>query len=133
MGKYWDRGWVPHDDGMLAQSADRVLHGQLPHRDFDEVYTGGLDYVHALGFRVFGENLMSLRKVLFIFYGLWVPVLYYCATRFGGPVASGLIVLLGVAWGVPNYPASMPSWYNLFFATFGLAALLRYLETRTRK
>ena len=27
----------------------------------------------------------------------------------------------------------MPSWYNLFFATFGAAALLRYLEVRTRR
>jgi hypothetical protein len=27
----------------------------------------------------------------------------------------------------------MPSWYNLFFATFGLAALLRYLEIGTRR
>src|SRR5271157_5869893 len=27
----------------------------------------------------------------------------------------------------------MPSWYNLFFATFGAASLLRYLEARTRR
>ncbi len=27
----------------------------------------------------------------------------------------------------------MPSWYNLFFATFGAAALLRYLDVRTRR
>src|SRR5258706_4951174 len=29
------------------------------------------------------------------------------------------------------YAAAMPSWYNLFFATFGLAALLRYIEMQT--
>jgi len=130
MGLYWNRGWVAHDDGMLAQSADRVLHGELPHRDFDEVYTGGLNYLHALGFRAFGENLVSIRRVLFVFFALWVPAVYYCALRFASPVASGIFALLAVAWSVPNYPASMPSWYNLFFATFGLAALLRYLEVR---
>jgi len=27
----------------------------------------------------------------------------------------------------------MPSWYNLFFATFGLAALLRYVEVQNRR
>jgi hypothetical protein len=27
----------------------------------------------------------------------------------------------------------MPSWYNLFFATFGLAALLRYVEVQSRR
>src|SRR3989454_5257856 len=40
-GHYLTRGWVPHDAGSLAQSAERVLAGELPHRDFDEIYTGG--------------------------------------------------------------------------------------------
>ena len=34
-----------------------------------------------------------------------------------------MVTLLAVAWSYPNYPAAMPSWYNLFFATFGAAAL----------
>jgi len=34
-------GWVPHDEGLFAQSADRVLHGEVPHRDYVETYTGG--------------------------------------------------------------------------------------------
>src|SRR5512140_3441507 len=38
---WWDlgRGWMPFDDGTLAQSAERVMQGQLPHRDFNDVYT----------------------------------------------------------------------------------------------
>ena len=48
------------------------------------------------------------------------------------PVA-GAVTLLAVAWSIPNYSAAMPSWYNLFFATFGLAALLRYIETQKRR
>ena len=36
-------------------------------------------------------------------------------------------------WSVPNYPASMPSWFNLFLATFGTLALLWGLETRRRR
>jgi hypothetical protein len=130
LGIFLPRNWVPHDDGMLAQSAERVLQGQLPHRDFDEVYTGGLTYLHAAAFKLFGTNLFSLRLMLFIFFALWVPVLYYCASRFASPLAAGLATLLGVAWSVPVYPAAMPSWYCLFFATFGIAALFRHLETR---
>jgi hypothetical protein len=133
MGTHLNRGWVAHDDGMLAQSAERVLNGQLPHRDFDEVYTGGLSYLHAAAFKAFGMNLMSLRITLLIFFALWVPALYFCASRFVNPYAAGLVTLLAVAWSVPNYPASMPSWYNLFFATFGIAALLKYLESRAQR
>ena len=35
-------------------------------------------------------------------------------------------------WSVPNYFSSMPSWYTLFFTTFGVGALMRYLETNRR-
>jgi hypothetical protein len=123
-------GWVPADDGVLSQGAIRVMQGQLPHRDFAEIYTGGMGVIHALAFRVLGVNLMSLRLCVFLFFLTWIPAVYYIALRFTSAVAAGLITLTAVAWSYPNYPAAMPSWYNLFFATFGAAALLRYLEVR---
>ena len=132
LGLFLRDNWVPHDDGMLAESAQRVLQGQLPHRDFDEVYTGGLSYLHAAAFKLFGTNLFSIRLMLLIFFAAWVPVLFYCASRFAGPLGAALVTFLGVTWSVPVYPTGMPSWYCLFFATFGVAALLRYLETRSR-
>jgi hypothetical protein len=131
LGIHLNRGWVPHDEGMLGQSAERVLGGQLPHRDFIEMYSGGLSYLHAAAFRILGTNLLSIRRTLFLFFALWVPAFYYCASRFAKPFSAGLVTLLAVTWSVPIYPASMPSWYNMFFATFAVAALLRYLEVRT--
>jgi hypothetical protein len=133
MAEELNRGWVPHDEGALGQSAERVLQGELPHRDFDEIYTGGLSYLNATAFRVFGTNLTSLRCVLYLFFLAWVPSVYYAASRFvSSPIAS-IVTLLAVAWGLPNYAAAMPSWYNLFFATFGVASILRYLETRRER
>jgi 4-amino-4-deoxy-L-arabinose transferase-like glycosyltransferase len=125
------RGWVPHDEGAFAQSADRVLHGELPHRDYTEIYTGGLAYLNALAFRYFGENLATLRIVLFAFFFFWVPVFYWIASRLVSDWLAGGITLLAVAWSLPNYSAAVPSWYSLFFATFGLAAVLLYLEKRS--
>jgi hypothetical protein len=127
------KGWVPADDGTLSQSALRVLQGQLPHGDFGEIYTGGLSFIHALAFRMFGVNLMSLRICVFFFFLAWLPAVYYIALRFTSAIGAGVITLLAVSWSYPNYPAAMPSWYNLFFATFGAAALMRYLEVRTRR
>jgi hypothetical protein len=122
------RGWVPHDEGTFAQSAERVLFGELPHRDFHEA-TGGETYLNAAAFRLLGTNLASLRYVLYLFFLGWVAASYYVASRFvSAPIASA-ITLLAVAWGPPNYAAAMPSWYNLFFATFGLAALFHYIWT----
>jgi hypothetical protein len=123
-------GWIPHDDGGLAQAADWVNHGLLPHRDFIEIYTGGLTKMHALAFRLFGTRLFSLRLVLFAVFAAWVPAVFYIASRVSRPLVAGMVTLLAVVWSVPNYPASMPSWYNLFLACFGVAALFRFIDTQ---
>lgn len=122
------RGWVPHDEGALGQSAERVLQGELPHRDFDELYTGGLTYLNAAAFRVFGTTLFSMRLVLFAVFLAWVPAVFYVASRLVRPLAAAGVTLLCVAWTLPNYPAPLPSWYNLFLTVFGIAALFRWLE-----
>ncbi len=127
-GSYLKRGWIPHDEGVFAQSADRVMRGELPHRDYTEIYTGGLAYLHAFAFRHFGENFATLRIVLFVFFLLWVPAFYWTASRMVSDWIAGGVTLLAVVWSLPNYSAAVPSWYNLFFATFSLAALFAYLR-----
>ena len=128
-----NQGWLPHDEGYLAQTAQRVLNGQVPHRDFSELYTGGLTFVNAGVFWIFGENLIWLRLPLFILFVAFVPCVYAIARRFLGPVAATLVALLAAAWSVPNYPAALPSWYLLFFSVFGAFALIKHLETGRRR
>ena len=133
MAAYLRHGWVPVDAGSLGEMADRVLQGQVPFRDFGEIYTGGLTYLNALAFWLFGVNLLSLRIALLLFFLGWVPSVYFLARRFVGPAGAAIVTLLSVAWSVPNYPEAMPSWYNLFFATWGALALVRYTETERKR
>jgi hypothetical protein len=121
-----DEGWIPHDEGTLAQAAERVLAGEIPHADFDSVYTGGLDWLNAGAFRAFGVDLLSIRIVGFLVFAAWVPVFFWILTRFLAPLAALPFAALGAAWSLQAYPAAMPSWYVLFLATFGAAALLRH-------
>lgn len=122
-------GWIPTDDGTLAQSAARVLHGQVPHRDFVEIYTGGLSFYHALAFRLFGLKLIALRYAVFAIFLPAMAAVYYLASRFASPIVAAAVTLLCAAWSLPAYPAAMPSWYNLFFALLGAAAIFRHIET----
>ncbi|MEK6611179.1 MAG: glycosyltransferase family 39 protein [Gemmatimonadota bacterium] len=128
-----DRGWVPHDEGALGQSAERVLHGEVPHRDFDEIYTGLLSYVNAIAFRFGGIRANTLRIPLFLFALTWLAALYRIARRFIPPIGAGIVALACFMYSVPNYRAAVPSWYILFFATFGTLALVRWHETRHRR
>lgn len=122
-------GWIPHDEGLLSHTAERVLKGELPHRDFDDCYTGGLALLHAAAFQVLGMNLASLRWVLLGFSTLFVAALYSMLARAMRPREAALVTLTAAAWGAPNYFAALPSWYNLFFAGFSILAVLRYIDT----
>jgi Dolichyl-phosphate-mannose-protein mannosyltransferase len=128
-----NRDWTPHDEGLLAQSAERLLAGQLPHRDFAEAYTGLLTAYHALAFAVGGHSLLTLRMALLLAFALWIPAYYAIAARFLGPLGAAITTAAAVAWSVPNYSASMPSWYNLFLATAATWAVLRYLDDPARR
>jgi len=130
MAAYLRRGWVAHDEGTLIQAAVRVLGGELPHRDYVDVYTGLLAFADAAGFGLFGVSLLVPRVILLAVALAWVPAVYAVVRRFHGPLGAGAVTVAAVTWSVPNYTAAMPSWFNLFFATFGLAALLRYMDTR---
>jgi hypothetical protein len=128
LGANLNHGWLSYDDGALGQSAERVLHGEIPHLDFADPYTGGLAFLDALVFKIFGVQLIWLRLPLFVFFVLWVPAVYVIARQFLSPLASAGVTLVSVARSVPNYPAAMPSWYNLYFATFGVLAVAKYIR-----
>jgi len=124
-----DQGWIPHDEGLLGQSAERVVLGEIPHIDFDDPYTGGQAMLHALSFKLFGIRSYSIRMVLFAFSIIFALATYSLASRFAKPWLAALLTLTSVSWSVPNYFAGLPSWYNLFFAMFGTWALVKYDET----
>lgn len=122
------RFWIPLDDGTLAQSAERVLAGQLPHRDFGDPYTGLNAFLGAGAFNLLGIKLSSLRVPLVAAFALWLPAVWLLARRhlpFGSALAA---TALGAVLSVPAYPAAMPGWYALFAVTWGAWMLARALE-----
>ncbi len=117
-------GFIAHDEGVLGQSAERVLAGETPHVDFDDLYTGGLSYLHAAAFGALGARSSSLRVVLLGFSVAFIAAYFFAARRIVPPVAAAAVTFGAAAWSLKNYFAGLPSWYNLFFATFGTLALL---------
>jgi hypothetical protein len=127
---YLPVGWISYDEGQLGHTAERILEGELPHRDFDEPYTGGLGLMNAFAFKLLGIRVESLRWCLLPFFFAFSWTCYGIARRVVSPVYAAVATSLCVFFSLPMYPAGMPSWYNLFFATYGVLALLRHIETR---
>ena len=121
-----DRGWTPHDDGMLGQTAERIRLGQLPHRDFEELYSGALGVWHALAQRVFGTNMMAPRYALFGVWCGWLMIVFRIVKRSTAPWWAAAITVAVAMWTLPVYPSAMPSWYLLFCATGAIGALLNW-------
>jgi len=122
------RGWIPHDEGMLAYSAERVLLGDLPHVDFEESYTGGLSWLYALVFKVAGVDLVNLRWLLFAAAALAVCQIYAILCRYLPPAGAALVTWVALGWSFPNYFAGLPSWWLLVCALTSLWAMIRYGE-----
>lgn len=127
------RGWIAGDEGLLAQSAERVLQGQLPHRDFDDMYTGGQAMLHAVALDVLGVRLSSLRWVLYALALLTLPLIYRLAARVAPPWVAGVVSAVSIVWTFPNYFAAMPSWYNLTLALAAILALLAHVDNGQRR
>jgi hypothetical protein len=130
---YAGAGWLPHDEGLLGQAASRVLQGELPHRDFDDTYTGGQALLHALVFRLLGQDSLSLRVLLGLFSVTSILAVYYLALRVASPLVACLGTATGYVWSLPVYFAPLPSWYNLFFGLFGICALVQFAETKRER
>ena len=124
------RGWYPHDEGALGESALRFLGGEWPHRDFDEIYTGALTAWHAAWFRLLGASAATMRIALAVTALPWLLLVYAIARRSAAPWAAAGIAATAFVWTLPVYPASMPSWYILFCATVAAWATLRWHDSR---
>ncbi len=65
------------------------------------------------------------------FFILFVVATFEVAKRLTPPLIAGLLTVTLVVWTVPNYPAAIPSWFNLYFAVVGVWMIAKWLETRS--
>ncbi|MBA4072735.1 MAG: hypothetical protein C0497_12995 [Gemmatimonas sp.] len=125
-------GWYPWDDGAMAQVAERVMRGQLPHRDFDEPWTGGWSFVQAGIFQLFGTSLRMLRIPIFL---AWLGSLacgYRLTRRFTTPAVAGAATLAWAIWSLYAWRYPLLNWYYAPLALTAAWTIARFLETGHR-
>src|SRR5260370_5071902 len=59
------RGVIYNDEGYILNSALRILHGQVPYRDFDFAYTPLSIFTTAIFLKIFGVSVFSGRFASF--------------------------------------------------------------------
>ena len=118
-----------HDEGLLGQTAERVLNGQVSHLDFEDPYTGGLGLFHALIFKIFGIKLLFLHFSLLFFILITLPIFYLISRRFLNPKQAALITFLMMIYSFPVYMTAMPTWYMCLLAIWIIYLILKAKES----
>jgi hypothetical protein len=115
-----------YDESLVLFGADRVLHGEIPFRDFWSIYGPGAYYVLAGLFRIFGETAFVGRVADVVVKTAIVAIAYLIVRTFGARaialVAASFVLLLLVRlanYGVPLFVAifaAMAALYGLRMA-----------------
>jgi 4-amino-4-deoxy-L-arabinose transferase-like glycosyltransferase len=114
------------DEGIYLEGGHRILHGEVPYRDFF-AYTGPLVYwIQAALETVFGPDMRMLRLSVVLPVGLTCFGMFWMAERFAG-WQSGIgaaLVFLGMR--IPSYQLFTVNhrWLSTCFLTLAIAAAL---------
>jgi hypothetical protein len=108
------------DEGYFVQQATRVLHGQIPYRDFETFYTPGLAYLHALLFGMFGGPSLVAPRVVALVARAALALLLFALARplVRNPLwaaAPGVFLLVGLD-DAPQRWEPHPGWLSTVFA-----------------
>ncbi|MFN3305660.1 MAG: glycosyltransferase family 39 protein [Candidatus Kapaibacteriota bacterium] len=119
-----------YDEGLIVYGANRILHGDVPYKDFWTLYAPGQFYLVAGLFYSFGTELLTERIFSTIILFLLSLVLYWNAGKFVTRKYAVLSVLLFVLWlGEYRFFANpMPSALLLCFV--GTTSLLNYFSLK---
>ena len=94
------RGFIPYDDGWFLFAASRMIHGEIPYKDFQYLYNPGSLYINAFAFLLFGENIFSSRIMAFFFSLATVATFYFLGKRLSMPFwITALVICNYLFWG----------------------------------
>ncbi len=120
---FHDRTWWGPDDGQLAHVAERILDGEVLHRDIQDVRPGYVNFINAAALYVFGPSLLSLRYPLALVVFAQSILLFFLFKSYGA-IMAGVISLSSVTLGVLHYINPNHHWYALFFTVLLICHLV---------
>ncbi len=123
------------DEAVVALMARHINQGARPVFFYGQAYMGSLDaWLVAVGFRLFGESVLSIRMIQSVLYGLIVVTSYLTAWEFSHKriiaAVTGLIFALPTAL-VATYTSATLGGYNevLLFGNIILISGYRVLHS----
>lgn len=122
LGHYHDRFWWAPDDGADMHMAERLLAGEVMHRDIHDVHPGYHNFLNAAALRLFGDDFVSLRYPL-VAMGIVQAGLIFLLLGPRGAVVGVVGALGGTALSFVQFLNPTANWHALFVYLLIVAAL----------
>ncbi|MCS6847383.1 MAG: hypothetical protein RMN52_06675 [Anaerolineae bacterium] len=118
-----------YDEGIIVYGATRVMHGEIPYRDFWTQYSPGQLYALAGLFRVFGVQIAVERWWDVAIRALLAFVMFLLAGQLTSRSAALVAWLIGALWVTYYGFFGYPIFAGLLFSLFSIYALLRAMAS----
>lgn len=120
--RFHDRSWVAGDDGYYGHIAQRLLDGQVLHRDVQAMHPGYVYFVDAMALKAFGRRLVSLRYPL-VALGVVQAAMIGALFLRRSPFAAGATAVTFTCLSYVLFPSPSVHWYCLFLLVAIVCAL----------
>ena len=117
------------DEGIILQGAQRILHGEIPYRDFFTFYTPGSYYLLAGLFKLFGNSFMVARTALAVCGAVSSSVCYLLARRVCSRQSALFAAALVTLTALPFRFLVLHNWDSTLWACLALYCSVRFLES----
>lgn len=112
---FHDMFWWAPDEAVYGYVAERLLAGDVLHRDVQDVHAGYIHFLHAGAFALFGVDLLSLRYPLAAVTVVQAAMIWAVMLPIGRPIAlAGGLAMAALTFVQFLNPSA--NWYTLFFA-----------------
>ena len=103
------RTFEPRDDAYLLRQSARVAAGEIPHRDFVDVYAPGTFVLTGAVMKAFGVEMLPVRMFLALLKALAVAAGYLVTRRAATRPIALFACLIAIAfWGRPIWNLNAP-------------------------
>lgn len=121
-----------YDEGFALFNGVRVLHGDLPHRDFWAIYPPGQSYTLAAVFALWGENVLTARLYDVAVRFLLTLGIYMLARPLTNRWVAFLPAILALLWLASGYFYAYAMFPALACSVWSLVALVGGLNRQHR-
>jgi hypothetical protein len=118
---------APYDEAVILVGAEKVLKGQIPHKDFSSEYPAGQLYTLALFFKVFGTSVITERVydlIIKTFLSLAVFLIIRSLSSNINALVGWIMSLIWLQYS--SFPA-YPVYPSILFVFIGIYCLLLHM------